>query len=167
MTLELFTNSYITLEEANSFLESQSSLWQEASEEQREKALIQATTLLDNELWLSQSVSVEQLLAWPRLRFSYYDPSFNRIIQIDQGNVPRRLKLAVARQALHLLSYPSLFEESSVQDFERIRIGPIELDDKDDNKAKKVSIIPYASVRKLIEPLLSGNSSSKTWWRAF
>jgi hypothetical protein len=166
MSIELFTNSYITLEEANTLLEAQSSTWSDASDEQREKALVQATTMLDDQVWLGQVVDVDQPLSWPRLDFSYYDHSFNRVIQVTQGTIPRRLKLAVSRQALHLLSYPSLFEESTVQDFERLKLGPLEVEDRDDNQKRSISRIPYSSVKKLLEPLLDNRFASRTWWRA-
>lgn len=166
MALVLFDNTYVTLVEADAFLSPRSSLWSSASTDAKERALVQATAILDGRPWLGQSVALEQPLAWPRKAFSFFDPSLNQIVEIAEGSIPRRLKTATMNQALHFLSYPNLFEGSTIQEFESISVGPISISDSDTNKQRGVSTIPITSVRRLISPLLDASCNGRTWWRA-
>jgi hypothetical protein len=166
MTLELLTNSYVTLEEADAYLEARSSKWVASSEEQRERALVQATALIDDLHWLGQAIDVEQPLSWPRQRFSYFDTAFNKVVEVEAGSLPRRLKVATFNEAMHLITYPEVFEATIQQDFESITVGPISIEDKDTNTNRSIPLIPYNNVRKLLKPLLSHAYSGRTWWRA-
>jgi hypothetical protein len=165
MAVEFLINSYVTLEEANAYLSDRSAKWVDASTEARERALVQATAMLDEQSWLGQAVDADQPLAWPRLSFSYYDHSLSLVIRVAEGEIPKRLKTGVFNQALHVLTYPDLFEGSGVQDFESIRVGPISIEDRDTNQNRSIPMIPYQSVRKVIGPLL-GQTSARLWWRA-
>jgi hypothetical protein len=166
MTIVLFDNSYVTLEEADDYLDSRSARWVSATEEQKERALVQATSLLDELPWLGQSLTADQPLAWPRSRFSYYDPSFVRVLETTESDVPRRVKTAVFNQALHLVTYPELFEASEVQSYERIKVGPIELEDRDTDSQRSVPTMPYRTVKKIVAPLIDPRYATRTWWRA-
>jgi hypothetical protein len=164
--ITLFTNSYVTLEEANTYLVGQSSSWVAATTEQKERALIQATSLLEDQNWLSQVVESTQPLAWPRLSFSFFDPTKGMQVNVPQGSVPQRLKTAIFNQALHLIQYPSLFESRTTQDFESISIGPLSVQDSDSNEKRSIPVVPYGSVTKLLRPLVYNQTGYNVWWRA-
>lgn len=67
------SNSYVSLADANSYFEGRpfASAWDDATDPEREKALVYATTILDRERWAgAKGVTYEgaatQALAWPR-----------------------------------------------------------------------------------------------------
>ena len=101
-------NSYITLAEANAYHESRlnSSTWDVATDDQKNRALITATRLLDEHMtWLGVWTSDEQALAWPRIGEpddeGYLYDNLGRTI--DSNEIPVKLKEATAEFARFLL----------------------------------------------------------------
>jgi len=162
MTLTLFENTYLV--DASAYLENDS-IWSEATYEEQERALINATKFLDDLLWASSAVSETQPLAWPRTGFTYFDPVLNLYVGVDEESVPIRLEKAVARLALHLITYPELLKgyESS---YDSITVGPISITNANaSSDPGRVPRIPL-EVLSLIDPLLRVSVSSTIWWRA-
>jgi hypothetical protein len=162
MALTLFENTYVT--NVDSLLVGEP-VWAVASSTEKEQALQQATRLLDNSAWIGEAVSSSQSLAWPRKQFSYFDVAKNLIVEVSEGSVPKVLERAVALQALHLVKYPQVAEAYSAT-FDSIKIGPIELENKDvSNKPDSVPVTPL-SVLRLLSPLLSSAWPTTAWWRS-
>lgn len=176
MALELFTNTYVV--DATPYLGGDP-VWEAASASEREVALVTATRVLDQNPWLGAASSVTQPLAWPRESVSYWDPVLNLVVnwsytapaegEPDPGYPPppARLAKATAYLAKHYLQYPTALEQYAAT-FDRIKIGPIEVENTDAAvRTTEVPLIP-ANVTQLLEPLFDSSrySTSRNWWRA-
>ena len=164
MALTLFTNSYLA--DASAYL-ADNPAWESATAEEQEQALIDATRLLDQTQWLGSSVTTTQALAWPRTTFSYFDPTYNQVIEVEQGEVPLRLAKATAYLALHLIRYPQVVQGYEAS-FDEITVGPISVKNTDASSSPgRIPTIPV-EVTRLIEPLVWRGAaiSGSTWWRA-
>jgi len=163
MPLVLFVNTFLT--NGNLYLEG-SPVWEAASVPRREQSLSDATRVLDQNVWAGSAVSAAQPLSWPRAAFSYYDPNLNLTVSVPASTVPLRLERATAFLAQHYLTFPEALELYSTS-YEKIKIGPIELENTD--AASSTSKVPlYSSeVLALVRPLLNDSNRSTTmWWRA-
>lgn len=89
-------NAYCTLDEAEAYFETRlhKSAWDNASDDDKEAAILWATRLLDeNVRWYGAPVSNNQPLAWPR----------SGVSGIDSDEIPTFLKQATAEFAMHLI----------------------------------------------------------------
>ena len=111
MALELNTNSYVTVDNADSYFETRidSAAWFDASDEVKEQALVTATQLVDDNAWIGSAVSPSQALAWPRKYAIYYDQRLGQEISFSVTEIPERLKTAIYEQALHLVNNEDLY----------------------------------------------------------
>lgn len=164
MALLLGINCYVTLAEAEEYFVTRidTDAWDLAAPEDREKALVTATTLLDDKPYVGQLATMDQKLAWPRNNAVYFDPRVGLNLSMD-GVIPPRLKQATVEQALHLLLNEKLLDDTQ-QTFEKIKVGPIEISDS--AKDYKAPAIIHSIVDSLIKPLLTSKSTNRMWWRA-
>ena len=162
MALTLFQNTY--LEDPSNYLENDSA-WSEATYEEQERALIDATKLLDQLLWAGSAVSASQPLAWPRVDFTYFDPVLNLHVKVDEDTVPIRLEKAVAKLAVHLITYPSVLKGYEAS-YDSISLGPITVTNS--NASSDPGSIPKIplEVFSLVDPLLRVSRTTSIWWRA-
>lgn len=165
MALVVGTNSYVTLEEAVAYIENRidTEMWDTATPEDQAKALVTATRMLDVKSYVGRMASFDQELAWPRVNAKMIDPRYGGSVIIPEGTTPVRLKHAVIEQALHILSNENLLE-SKAQEFERIKVGPIEIEGSPENYIPPPREAPV--VYTLLKPLLSVMGNSSAWWRA-
>lgn len=167
MALVLNTNSYVTVENADSYFETRidSANWFNASDEIKEQALVTATQIVDDHAWIGSAVSSSQALAWPRKGVVYYDNKLGQYVDVDNSTIPDRVKVGVYEQALHLIDNEDLLTNKT-QTFESISVGGISLSDSN-NDVTRVSMKPSLTV-KSIKPLLKVNSTGQGshWWRA-
>jgi hypothetical protein len=163
MPLELNTNSYVTVAEADSYLftRTNSEPWAALTTAQKESYLVTATSMLDQLQWYGESLDEDQPLSWPRRRMQYIDESLGRIVTIEEGTIPNRVKRATFELALHILLNPGIDDYTS-RDYGRISVGPIELEDKNFKPLPKVRI--PSRVIELLKGL--SRNSTKSWWRA-
>lgn len=149
-------NSYATLEEAEAYFQDRldTAAWSNAPTTQREQALVTATMLLDNLVYLGVAVSESQLLAHPRYG-EYFDPRQGRSVSFN-GEVPRRVIVALFELAYHLLNNDGLLD--STGSVESLELGAIKLDKI--SGAKQIPPIVYKQIR----PMLS--NAHHSWWRA-
>lgn len=170
MSLAKGTNSYVTLNEADSYFEDRldASAWQEASDLYREQALVTATRMLEQKDWEGVSVSETQTLAFPRSG-SFYDPSrgvrqvfnttyaFPSTTDETEGSLTRDIQLL--RQACYELAYHLLNNEGltdSTGTVESLKVGPIELTEIRNSSSSA------HSVNTLINPMIR---SGIHYWR--
>ncbi len=158
-------NSYLTEEEADSIFEARlhTSLWDDADDEDKPKALAMATKVLDRMLmpgeeyvqngdspyyrvrptWTGMVATTTQALAWPRA--GMYDANGNAIAE---DVIPGDLKEATAELALQLLAGDrTLDNDVAVQGLTGLRVGSISLSFKDLIEAK---VIPDAVWNALV-----------------
>jgi hypothetical protein len=126
--------------------------WESASTTDKEKALIQATRLLDELVsWDGDVSSDTQALRWPRQDVVDKDDN-----EIDEDTIPDFLKNATAEYAKKLLG-GDLTANSDTDGFKRIKVSSIELE-IDYNRS--VDPIPL-SVKNIISQY--GSFYSKTY----
>jgi len=156
-TLTKGTNTYVTVADAVAYfaLRLDAAAWEEASEDQRSRALATATLLLDSLEWEGYAVSETQSLAWPR-RVVFFDPRLGRLVRTD--SIPDRVANATCELAYHLLNNDGLLDDTGT--VEDLSLGPILL-----KKLRNASVIP-SQVKRNLRPLLR-NGGGRTVWRAW
>lgn len=162
MALTLFVDTFLTLSEADALLSGQSA-WTSSLAGQKQTALRDATSALNEFRWIGYAKSSTQTLAWPRKKLTFHDPVLNLAVVVPEDEVPFRLKRAVANLALHYRNFPAAvgnFEPS----FDRIKLGPLEIEDN--NTEAKPPKIPSREVKQVIAPLLAEGGMGGSWWRA-
>lgn len=125
MTIVAGTDSYISLAEADTYWEDRNdTTWAAASDEDKEKALREATVLIDGSYdgrWIgTHPGSSSQVLAWPR---NNARDSEGR----DVTGIPQRVKDATARLALEALSAFLTAAEERDGRIQRAKVGPLDV----------------------------------------
>lgn len=157
MALIKGTNAYATSTEADLYFADRLDVaaWTSATLAEKDKALVSATSMLDQYEWAGVAVSATQPLAFPRSG-SYFDPRVGAEVQLTT-TVPTRVVKACYELAYHLLNNDGLLDNTGGAD--SIKVGPIEI------KNIKTAAKKSPAVSALIKPLLA-NRGSGTWWRA-
>jgi len=155
MALTKGVNSYVDLVEADIYFQDRLDVaaWDEASEVEKEKALVTSTNYLNGLNWVGFVEDITQQLAFPRSGF-YHEPKYGREVSFD-GEVPDRVIIAQMELAYHFLNNDGILDNTGkVTDLEVASI-----------KLKEIEETPKLSsfVRNLLKPLLM---NSKQWWRA-
>jgi len=157
MALEKGINSYATVEEADAYLQERLDVaaWDNADSDQKSKALVTATAILDGLDWIGVAVSEDQTLAFPRTA-TYYDPLVGNYVDLTTS-VPLRIVKATYEIAYHLLNNDGLLDDTG--SVRTISVSGVVLD-----TIVKPNKIPNTA-SNLIRPLLL-NRGSYSWWRA-
>ena len=157
MALVKGTNSYVTVDEAVAYFADRLDVaaWDAADATERAKALVTATSVLDDQNWSGVVLDSAQLLAFPRSA-QYFDPRLGMNTDLT-STVPDRIIRATCEQAYHLLNNDGLLDNTG--SVETLGISSINL-----STIKAPDLIP-AVVKRLIKPLLA-NAGSSGWWRA-
>lgn len=146
-------NSNVSLANADSYHANHlyTSAWTQATDSDKEKSLIWATRLLDEQIdWTGFKRERAQALQWPR----------NGVIDragylIDSDMMPQTLKDATAEMARFLLASDRTAEDDTIG-FKRIKAGSVEIEiDKSDREARK-QVIPkhiFAMLHPIGRPL--------------
>lgn len=158
MALAKGVNSYVTVAEADAYFTERLDVaaWTNAEETQKSQALVSATAILDELLWVGVTVSESQKLAFPRSG-QYFDPRHGSNVYFDPLGYPDRLCAATFEAAYHLLNNSGLLDDTGRVD--TLSIGAISL-----NAIKAPNKLSAAS-RRLIAPMLN-NGGSSMWWRS-
>ena len=157
MALVKGTNSYVTVIEADAYFLNRidAAAYDSAPEENKIKALITATSMLDNYEYAGQAISSTQSLAFPRIG-SYYDPTLGMTIAFT-SKLPTRIIRATCELAYHLLNNDGILD--STGDVESLVVGSIELQ----HIKSPAKMLPL--ILNLIKPMRI-NSGSSPWWRS-
>jgi hypothetical protein len=165
MAISIGTNCYLSLADASAYFLDRldSEEWDTASDTTKAAALVTATRIIDNEYsFIGQAVSSSQRLAWPRAKVSYFDPRLNMVVETATDEYPQRLKDATCEQAYHLLLNENVLE-SMGSNFERIKVGPIELEGMNEGYVAPPKISSLAT--SILKPLLLESNFNRSWWR--
>jgi hypothetical protein len=121
-------NAYCTLAEANTYHSEKrmhsEAAWQQLSNDLRNRAIIWATRLLDEQInWVGSKASSTQILRWPRNQVWDVDAE-----TVSASTIPTFLKDATAEYAYHL-SVEDRTEETNrdLQGFKYMKIGDLSL----------------------------------------
>ena len=122
-------NSFVSLEEADIYFAGRfgGSAWEELDTDAKTRLLITATNRLDAESWGGQKVQ-GGMLSW--FRSGVID---SEGYAISSTTVPKNLKFATCEQAFYYIKEGdiTLVEGQSLELFENIKIGSIDLTTKD------------------------------------
>ena len=130
MALVVDTNSYISLEDANTYFADRlnSTTWDEATDTDKSKALIQATQIIDQKDFLGYKSVRTQSLKFPRIGLIYDG------VDVDGSTVPKRVKDAVCELAIWCLS-EDYTEPDDMANYSSIKIAVIEVQTRQGTKA--------------------------------
>lgn len=146
MALTAGTDSYCTLEEANSYIATKlnDSVWVNATDAEKEKALIGACIILDSYQWIGRKPNESQVLAWPRY-LSVPLVSLDLVTVLDEPITPKHIKYAQTELAVKLLTGFSFGDN-----VEQIKVGPLTIT----QRAGYASVLP-PEIMHLIRPFVS------------
>lgn len=138
------SNAYLTLEDADLYFGSRlySSTWDEASDDDKNRALIMATRLMDTWFeWNGEVASIDQALLWPRRgvvrpnRTLFVGSSVWPWANLTSGllepsdAIPARIAEATAEWAKALLvSDRTADSDAESEGLKRVKAGPVELE---------------------------------------
>lgn len=156
MALSKGVNSYVEVEEADSYFEDRLDVaaWTEAPAEQKSRALVTATGILDNLQWAGTATSEDQPLAHPR-RLMYLDVRMGRPVTLKDEVSPRVVK-GCMELAHHLLNNDGILDETG--SVTSLNVGSVAL-----GRPREPPKIPQV-VKWEINPLLI-RGGAKSWWR--
>jgi hypothetical protein len=133
ITLIVGTNSYCSLDEANSYHETRfgNVLWEDQDDEEKVKALVGACNLLETINWFGDKSVYNQNLEWPRI--NSYQRTFYKsqpLLQdvnhpfapVEVSETPKDIKYAQAELAFQLLK--GYLANSSVTN---LRVGSLQI----------------------------------------
>jgi hypothetical protein len=159
MALQKGVNSYSTVEEADAWFADRLDVaaWDAAAIELKSKALVTASSYLDNMVWIGIATDRNQPMAFPRVG-TWFNSRSGLYENLADTKTPVRIIQATWELAYHLLNNEGLFDDTG-------RVlnlsigGSINLE-----KIVLPSKYPI-TVKRLIKPLLR-QSSLNSWWRA-
>ena len=142
--------SYVTLAEAEAYMASRtdSDAWDGLTEPEREAALVTAARVLDSHRWKGRRVEREQPMAWPRTGTTYdgWDVPSNEVPE-----VVRRAQMELAAE----VAAGEFMAPDELARFSRARVGPIEVDLRD--QATQADTPSY--IRRMLRDLLRGGGA--------
>ena len=106
MALVINKNTYVTVEEADTYFNQRlsSEAWLEAESEDKEKSLIMATRVINQFRYIGRKLSNDQKLAFPRIDSSLVLNDAQLIkYNLNQDKVPEDVKYAQLEQAIYYL----------------------------------------------------------------
>ncbi|KKL57286.1 hypothetical protein LCGC14_2236940 [marine sediment metagenome] len=158
-------NSYITLAEAETYMEGRSniSLWTAATDPTKNIALVESQRWLTNLGWLGLRADTVQALAWPRQDVT--DPDDPNRDVFDSDEVPQRIKDAQSELALEFIKAGttdiSAFDSSVEIVEERVDVIATKYDrNRPTGTARYPTVMRYIrcllSARPFMSPLVKG-----------
>lgn len=156
MALAQGVNAYSTVADADVYFSDRLDVaaWMEATNPQKEQALVTATLYLEELRWVGVVISEAQSLAFPRVG-TYFDPRIGYSVALP-ATVPDRVIRAQYELAYHILNNDGLLDDTGAVD--TLNLGTITL-----NKIRNPQKIP-PTVHHIIRPLIL--NSVRSWWRA-
>jgi hypothetical protein len=147
-------NSFVTLAEAETYMEARlnATLWDAATEDTKNRALVEATREIDVLSYIGRSADDTQALSWPRQwAINPDDPDYNYFLTTD---VPQRIKNAQMELAFQFIKQGTtdVAALDSNVGIKRKKIDVIETEYSDYNKAEGLS--RYPRVLNYLMPLL-------------
>lgn len=112
MTIEVLKNSFVSFDEAKTYFDERfaSSIWENSTDKDKEKALITATKKINNLCFIGYKKDIKQSLEFPRI----YSKTFPYTYSVP--DIPQDIKDATCEEAISLLEYVNLNGESSMND---------------------------------------------------
>lgn len=151
------SNSYVTTAEADTYFDErlQATNWTGGDADDKSRAVIQATRLLDREEFRGEKASQSQALKWPRI-WTFNEDGY----EYASDAIPTPIKHATFELALRLLnddaSSTDTLAGTKLESFKRVKVGPLEVEPR---QSYDPADLPD-SVRSLIDHLVSTEMDS-------
>lgn len=171
--LTVGTNSYLTVDEANAYFADRvdAAAWTSADVPLKEQALVTASRMLNELIWVGVASADTQKLAFPRIG-EYLEPILGKVVQLDSAVVPDRIKAATCEQAYQLLNNDGLLDDTGT--VSKLKVDVIELEGLDSSAAQAPRF--SSTAESYYYPLTAdgcdslmrkySGSGNNTWWRA-
>ena len=116
-------NSYVTRAEATTYFGDRLDVdeWDDATNTQKDAALVMATLRLEQEDYIGSRVDEAQNLKWPR-----YSVYIDNVLQ-DSDAIPRVVKEATYELALAILKDTTLLSDTGLEGFESVKLGELDV----------------------------------------
>ena len=153
-------NSYVDLSEASVFFDERLTVtaWENATTDQKIRALIQATRRIDMEMYQGDKATTGQALEWPRWGVEDRDGYW-----YSEGVIPQPVKDAQCEMAIALLAGESdPFGNTGLEGFKEAQIGPLRVVVAEGRPATQLPDI----VARLLAPLIGARSGNGRVLRA-
>ena len=140
-------NSYVTLAEADAYFDEHLNVtdWTDATDDLKNRALIQAARRLDQLSFNGGKATEAQALKWPRIGV-VDDEGYG----IDSDEIPQQMKDAQCELALAMLA-SDLLADTGLEGFEMVEVGPVKAVPRHQQKAGELP----ENVRRELSPFLS------------
>lgn len=125
LTLTVDENSYISLADAESYFEERlnASVWDNADDTTKKKALITATKHIDYYNFIGRKYQEDQELEFPRSYFHKIEPFYRYDQELQDGEKPQELLDATCEEALALIDLDTQLDKRQRQGIESESIG--------------------------------------------
>lgn len=147
------SNSYVTRAETQSYLDGRLAVtaWTAAAGADQDRAIITATSRLEQEFYTGSVTTTTQALQWPRSN------TFDKArIAYDFDVVPDPVKEATYETALELLDGSLSLAPTGLEGFDLVEVGTIVVDPRHATKAGTLS----ANVKRILDGLLITSSGA-------
>jgi len=147
MALTVNINSYISLADAETYTTDRLNVtaWDADTDANKNKALIQATTLIDNGRYTGSRTDTTQALAFPR-----YDLYVDGIL-LPSSTTPQRVLDATCELAIYLLQ-SDYTAPNDMAEYDRVKIGELEVEVSGSNSSTVKTLPPL--VNDLLSPFV-------------
>lgn len=117
------SNSYVTRAEATTYFGDRLDVteWDDASNDNKDIALMMATARLEQEEYTGLRVDDDQRLKWPR-----YGVYVDNVYQ-EETTIPRPIKEATYEMALSLLKDSTLLADTGLEGFQSVKLGELDV----------------------------------------
>lgn len=151
-------NAFITLAEAETYMEARlnASTWDDASDDSKNRAIVEATRELSHKTYCGERVTSTQALSWPRQNAP--DPDSPFADHYSTTVVPQRVKDATAELAFQFIK-AGTSDVAAVAPLAGVKRKKVDvLETEYDTYQTRVGLDRYPSVTRYIKPLLSGST---------
>jgi hypothetical protein len=149
-------NSFVTLAEANTFMEGRlnASTWEtDASDDNKNRALVEATRQLSAMQWLGLRTDTTQILSWPRTWVT--NPDSPSLAFYTTTIIPQRVKDATMELAFQFIKAGTV-DVAALAGTAGIKRKKVDvLETEYDTARRPTGLALYPSVTRYIRPLLS------------
>lgn len=122
------SNSYATRAEANTYFDNRlnATTWSALSDDDKDRALITATSRIEQESFVGTVADEDQALQWPR--DGVVDRNGNEVLETE---IPQQVKNAQYEYALTLTGGTTQLLPSGLDQFTEVKVGSIQVKMKD------------------------------------
>lgn len=156
-------NTFASLAEATAYMDSRlnGSAWTSATEDDQNRALVEATRELSAMAWKGQRVTETQALAWPRAWVETPDAAWPGVSYIDSSVIPQAVQDATCELAFQFLKAGTT-DLAVIDPNDNVRVKTVDVLTTEyfEPYQRKLGLARFPRILNLIRPLLAASGSS-------